>query len=193
MVHVAGAMLEAGADGLDFDTSGAAGDGDLLATLNAVRQIRAAWPDAGIEVGMAGEYVLGMHGELEFEGRRLAGMWPKDQLAAATAAGATIFGPAVNVNTTKSVAWNVARACTIVKPCTEAATIPVHMNAGMGCRRRADVGVSTHRRHRAGCPAPSSTSSSWTACRWASATHWAWRRRTRWPRGWAGCGLLETW
>jgi dimethylamine--corrinoid protein Co-methyltransferase len=132
MVHVAGAMLEAGADGLDFDTSGAAGDGDLLATLNAVRQIRAKWPDAGIEVGMAGEYVLGVHGELEFEGRRLAGMWPKDQLAAATAAGATIFGPAVNVNTTRSVAWNVARACTIVKPCAEAATIPVHMNAGMG-------------------------------------------------------------
>jgi len=132
MVHVAGAMVEAGADGLDFDTSGAAGDGDLLATLNAVRQIRAAWPDAGIEVGMAGECVLGMHGELEFEGRRLAGMWPKEQLAAATTAGATIFGPAVNVNTTKSVAWNVARACTIVKPCTAAATIPVHMNAGMG-------------------------------------------------------------
>jgi dimethylamine--corrinoid protein Co-methyltransferase len=81
---------------------------------------------------MAGECVLGMHGELEFEGRRLAGMWPKDQLAAATAAGATIFGPAVNVNTTKSVAWNVARACTIVKPCMATATIPVHMNAGMG-------------------------------------------------------------
>ena len=132
MVHVAEAMVEAGADGLDFDTSGAAGDGDLLATLNAVKQIRAAWPDAGIEVGMAGECVLGMHGELEFEGRRLAGMWPKDQLAAATAAGATIFGPAVNVNTTKSVAWNVARACTIVKPCMATATIPVHMNAGMG-------------------------------------------------------------
>jgi len=32
----------------------------------------------------------------------------------------------------ESVAWNVARACTIVKPCMTAATIPVHMNVGMG-------------------------------------------------------------
>ena len=49
-----------------------------------------------------------------------------------TAAGATIFGPAVNVNTTKSLAWNTARACALVKPVTAEATIPVHMNAGMG-------------------------------------------------------------
>jgi dimethylamine--corrinoid protein Co-methyltransferase len=26
----------------------------------------------------------------------------------------------------------VARACTIVKPCADQATIPVHMNVGMG-------------------------------------------------------------
>ena len=73
-----------------------------------------------------------MHGELEYEGRRLAGMWPLEQLRAVTAAGATIFGPAVNVNTTKSLAWNTARACALVKPVTAEATIPVHMNAGMG-------------------------------------------------------------
>jgi dimethylamine---corrinoid protein Co-methyltransferase len=132
MVHVGTAMAEAGADGLDFDTAAAAGDADLLATLTAIRTLRAAWPDLGVEMGMAAEYVLGMHGELEFDGTRLAGMWPHDQVRMAAAAGATIFGPAVNVNTTKSVAWNVARACTIVKPCAEQATIPIHMNAGMG-------------------------------------------------------------
>ena len=132
MLVVAETMIAAGADGLDFDTAGAAGDADLLATLHVVRQVRERWPDVGIEVGQASELVLGMHGELAYEGRRLAGMWPLDQLAAVTAAGATIFGPAVNVNTTKSLAWNTARACALVKPVTAAATIPVHMNAGMG-------------------------------------------------------------
>ncbi len=132
MLIVAETMIAAGADGLDFDTAGAAGDADLLATLRVVRQIRDRWPDIGVEVGQAGELVLGMHGQLEYEGRRLAGMWPLEQLRAVTAAGATIFGPAVNVNTTKSLAWNTARACALVKPVTAEATIPVHMNAGMG-------------------------------------------------------------
>jgi dimethylamine--corrinoid protein Co-methyltransferase len=30
------------------------------------------------------------------------------------------------------VAWNVARAIAIIKPCMDVATIPVHPNAGMG-------------------------------------------------------------
>ena len=81
---------------------------------------------------MASECVLGMHGELTYKGRRLAGMWPKDQMKVAQEAGATVFGPAVNVNTTKSVAWNVARACTIIKPCMAEAEIPIHPNVGMG-------------------------------------------------------------
>jgi dimethylamine--corrinoid protein Co-methyltransferase len=132
MLVVAETMIAAGADGLDFDTAGAAGDADLLATLHVVRRVRDRWPDIGVEVGQASELVLGMHGELAYEGRRLAGMWPLDQLRVVTAAGATIFGPAVNVNTTRSLAWNAARACALVKPVTAEATIPVHMNAGMG-------------------------------------------------------------
>ena len=132
MLFVAEAMIAAGADGLDFDTAGAAGDADLLATLRVVETIRSRHPDIGIELGMASEFVLGMHGGLEFHGRRLAGLWPRDQVKVAAEAGVTMFGPAVNVNTTKSVAWNVARALTIVKPCVEEAEIPVHMNVGMG-------------------------------------------------------------
>ncbi len=50
----------------------------------------------------------------------------------ATKAGAHMFGPAVNANTGKTAAWNVARACALVKPCVDAATIPIHMNVGMG-------------------------------------------------------------
>jgi dimethylamine--corrinoid protein Co-methyltransferase len=129
---VAEAMVAAGVDGLDFDTAGASGDADLLATLRVARRVRDTWPDIGVEIGQAAELVLGMHGELEYDGVRLAGQWPLGQLRACTAAGATIFGPAVNVNTTKSLAWNTARSCALIKPVTAEATIPVHVNVGMG-------------------------------------------------------------
>jgi dimethylamine--corrinoid protein Co-methyltransferase len=132
MVRIGEAMWEAGADGINFDTSGAAGDADFLAVLKAVRRLRDACPDMSIELGMASEFVLGMHGELEWEGVRLAGLWPVDQLRLARQAGATIFGPAVNINTGRTVAWNVARALAIIKPCMDVAEIPVHPNAGMG-------------------------------------------------------------
>ena len=41
-------------------------------------------------------------------------------------------GPAVNINTGKSTAWNIARAITFIKPAMEIAEIPVHVNVGMG-------------------------------------------------------------
>lgn len=132
MIHIADALVEGGADGIDFDTAGAAGDGDFLATLRAVQAIRAKHSDLGIQVGMAGEFVLGVHGALTYQGKRLAGLWPRDQMRLATEAGATIFGPAINANTGKSAAWNMARAITLVKPCVEEAEIPIHMNVGMG-------------------------------------------------------------
>ncbi len=132
IVTVAVSMVEAGADFIDLDTAGAAGDADLLAALMAIERIRARFPDVGIQIGMAGEFVLGMHGELEYGGVRLAGLWPTDQMKLAARAGATIFGPAINVNTGRSVAWNVARALTIAKPCCEQSTVPVHLNGGMG-------------------------------------------------------------
>jgi len=132
IVYVAEALWEAGADAIDLDTSGAAGDAEFLAALLAVERLRAAHPEMGIIVGMAGEVVLGMHGEVEYRGRRLAGLKPAGQLEAVQEAGATVFGPAVNVDTGCSVAWNVARALTLLKPCCDAARIPVHVNVGMG-------------------------------------------------------------
>ena len=132
IVNVADALCDAGADGIDLDTVGASGDADFLAALHAVEQIRSRWPTVGIEFGMAGELVLGMHGELEYEGTRLAGLWPSEQVKLAAKAGATVFGLCVNVNTKRSCAWNVARAITLAKPCCEEAEIPVHMNLGMG-------------------------------------------------------------
>ena len=132
IVYVAEGMYEAGADGINLDTAGAAGDADFLAALKAIERIRARYPDWSIQIGMASEFVLGMHGELEYDGVRLAGLWPAAQMRLAARAGVSIFGPAINVNTGKTVAWNVARTCTVAKPCTDAATIPIHLNGGMG-------------------------------------------------------------
>ena len=132
MVNLADSQWEAGADAIDWDTTGASGDPEFLAALRATRIIRDKYPDFGVQLGMAGEFVLGMHGQLEWEGVRLAGLWPREQLLLAQKAGATMFGPVVNINTGKSLAWNMARAIALIKPCMEVATIPVHPNAGMG-------------------------------------------------------------
>ena len=132
MVKLADAMWEAGADGLDWDTTGASGDPELLAALRATEIVRQKYPDMGVELGMAGEFVLGMHGQLEYDGVRLAGLWPHDQMLLAQKAGATMFGPVVNINTGKSCAWNMARALTLTKPCMADAKIPIHPNVGMG-------------------------------------------------------------
>jgi dimethylamine--corrinoid protein Co-methyltransferase len=132
IVFVADGMAEVGSDFIDLDTAGAAGDADFQAALKAIEKIRARHPDLGIQIGMASEFVLGMHGELEYDGVGLAGLWPREQMKLAAKAGATIFGPAINVNTGQSTAWNVARTLTICKPVCEESTVPVHLNGGMG-------------------------------------------------------------
>jgi dimethylamine--corrinoid protein Co-methyltransferase len=81
---------------------------------------------------MSSEFVLGMHGGLTYKDTRLAGLYPHHQVKVAEQAGVTIFGPVVNTNTGKSTAWNIARAVTYVKACSEAAAIPIHANVGMG-------------------------------------------------------------
>jgi dimethylamine---corrinoid protein Co-methyltransferase len=132
ILAVAGAMYESGADGINLDTTGAAGDADFLAVLLATEKLRAKYPDMCIEMGMAGEFVLGMHSELTYKGKRLAGMYPHEQVKMAEAAGATIFGPVVNTNTSESAPWNLARTITFTKACGEVAQIPIHANMGMG-------------------------------------------------------------
>ncbi len=132
IVYIASALYESGADGINFDTTGAAGDPDFLATLRATKILKEKYPDLCIELGMAGEFILGMHGGLEYEGTRLAGLYPHDQVKLAERAGVTIFGPTVNTNTSKSCAWNIARAVTFIKPCAQNSRIPIHANMGMG-------------------------------------------------------------
>lgn len=132
MVYVAGGMYEAGADGINFDTVGASGDADVLAALKAVEILKEKYPDMAIEFGMAGEFILGMHGGLSYKGTRLAGLYPHQQVKLAEEAGVTIFGATVNTNSSKSFPWNIARVCTFIKACTAVAKIPVHVDVGMG-------------------------------------------------------------
>jgi dimethylamine--corrinoid protein Co-methyltransferase len=132
MIWIMQKMMFAGADGVNFDTTGAAGDGDMFATLRAVEALRKQYPDMYIEVGMAGELVLGMHGELQYDNTTLAGLWPHQQAPLAAKAGANVFGPVVNTNTSRSAAWNLARAVTFVKAAVKASPIPCHVNMGMG-------------------------------------------------------------
>ena len=132
MVYASDAMMESGADGINFDTTGAAGDPDFLATLKAAEILKKKHPDMCIEVGMAGEFVLGMHGDLRYDGVRVAGLYPHDQVKLAEKAGVTIFGPVVNTNTNRSIPWNLSRATTFMKACVEVSHIPIHVNMGMG-------------------------------------------------------------
>ena len=132
LVFTASKMYQAGADGINFDTTASAGDADFLATLKAVEILRKKYPDMCIEMGMSGEFILGMHGELEYDGVRLAGLYPHEQVKVAQKAGVSIFGPVVNINTSNSFPKDIARAVTFAKACGEASSIPVHANMGMG-------------------------------------------------------------
>jgi dimethylamine--corrinoid protein Co-methyltransferase len=132
LVFVGKKLNRVGCEGLNFDTAGSAGDADFLAALEAIADLRKAAPDMPIILGGSGEFVLGMHGEVTFNGRQLAGMYPHEQARMAEAAGASIFGVAIGTNTNQSTAWNIARTLTFVKAAVAAVNIPVHVNVGMG-------------------------------------------------------------
>jgi dimethylamine--corrinoid protein Co-methyltransferase len=131
IIYLAKIMDQSGSDGLNLDTTAAAGDAEFYATLNAVEQVKKG-TNLAVEVGMATEMILGMHCELEYQGTLLAGLWPHQQGKLIEKAGASIFGPVVNTKTTKSFPWNLARAVTFIKAVTKSAQIPVHCNMGTG-------------------------------------------------------------
>jgi len=132
MVYVGSHMYEAGADGINFDTTAAAGDAEFYAALKAVEILKSKYPDICIQMGMASEFVLGMHGELYYDGVRLAGLYPQKQMEIAAKAGVSIFGITTNIVTNETLPWNIARAVTFTKSCTESDSIPVHACVGMG-------------------------------------------------------------
>jgi len=132
LVFVAGRLADMGLEGLIFDTSGSAGDADFMAALQAVAEIKEKLPDLPIMMGASGEFILGMHGEVTYDGTRLAGLYPQDQVKIIEKAGADIAGVAINTATTESLPWNLSRAVTFVRAASEASNIPVHANVGTG-------------------------------------------------------------
>jgi dimethylamine--corrinoid protein Co-methyltransferase len=132
MIFVGKRLNSMGCEGLNFDTAGSSGDADFYATLEAARELKKSCPNMALIIGMSSEFVLGMHGEIFFDGERLAGMFPAKQVKAVEAAGADIFGLAINTNTTKTTPWNLSKAVTYTKNTVEVANIPVHPNVGMG-------------------------------------------------------------
>ena len=132
IVFVASNMIESGADGINLDTVGASGDADVQASLMAVKKLKEKYPEIGFETGMAGEFNMGMHGKLEMNGEKIAGKYPHQQVKMAAECGVSIFGMAINTNSSKSLAWNLARVCTMAKETVKVADIPVHANVGMG-------------------------------------------------------------
>jgi dimethylamine--corrinoid protein Co-methyltransferase len=132
LVFVGKKLNGIGCEGLNFDTCGSAGDADFLAALQAVSALKKETPGMPVIMGGAGEFVLGMHGEVTFEGKQLAGMFPHEQAKVAATAGAAIYGVAVGTRTGKSEAFNIARAVTYVKEAVIRCPIPVHVNVGMG-------------------------------------------------------------
>ncbi len=130
--YVSTRVYKAGADGFNFDTTASAGDADFVGTLHGVEKLRAQCPNAYILLGMAGENVMGIHGEIEYDGQVVAGLFPQEQVVLAEKAGADVFGPVANTNTGKSLAWNLARAVTFVRGCADVSNLPLHVNMGMG-------------------------------------------------------------
>ena len=130
--YVAEQLYEVGCEAINLDTAGSAGDADFFGCLSVVEDIKSKLPDMPVEMGMAGEEIIGMHGRLTYQGERLAGMYPHQQVEMAAKAGVDIFGVAVNSDTGRSTPYNLARAVTFTKAAVAHASIPVHANSGMG-------------------------------------------------------------
>jgi len=130
--YVATKIDSAGSDGFNFDTTASAGDADFVGTLKGVEAYRKKCPNANIQVGMAGESVMGIHGSIEYKGQAVAGMFPAQQCKMAEKAGANVFGAVCNTNTSRTLAWNLGKAVTFIKSAVEASEIPVHVDLGMG-------------------------------------------------------------
>jgi len=81
---------------------------------------------------MANEFHLGMHGKMKFEGDRVAGQYPGQQVKTAEKAGIHSYGCVVNTYISKSFAWNLARSITYVQQAVKVADIPVLVDVGMG-------------------------------------------------------------
>jgi dimethylamine--corrinoid protein Co-methyltransferase len=132
VVYIGKKMYSIGCDAFNLDTSASGGDAEFYSNLNIASKLKQAAPHMAIEMGMSGEFILGVHTEMTFDGQRLAGMYPHQQVKVAETAGVDIFGPVINTKSSKSFPWNLARTVTFVKQTVALSNIPIHANAGMG-------------------------------------------------------------
>jgi dimethylamine--corrinoid protein Co-methyltransferase len=132
VVYIGKKMYSIGCDALNLDTCASGGDAEFYSNLEVVSKIKQDAPHMAIEMGMSNEFIIGVHGEVTYDGQVLAGMFPHQQAKVAEKAGIDIFGPVINTNSSRSFPWNLARAVTFVKLTVQESNIPVHVNAGMG-------------------------------------------------------------
>ncbi len=130
--YVAEQLHEIGCEAINLDTAASAGDADFWGCLSVVEDIKSKMPDLPVEMGMAGEMVMGLHSKLTYKGERLAGMYPHQQAEMAARAGVDIFGVAVNSDTSMSTPYNLSRTVTFTKAAAMHTSIPIHANSGMG-------------------------------------------------------------
>ncbi|MBE6524397.1 MAG: hypothetical protein E7Z65_05970 [Thermoplasmata archaeon] len=60
---------------------------------NGVKLLREQCPEAYIQVGFAGESIMGIHGSIEFDGQVVAGVYPHQYVHLAEKAGANVCSP----------------------------------------------------------------------------------------------------
>ena len=104
----------------------------MRASTSALRSVAVLLTITGLPTNWFSACLSGKSSAVPNSGSGSVGLWPHQQVKLAEQAGVAIFGPVVNTNTRKSTPWNVARASTFVKACSEAASIPIHANVGMG-------------------------------------------------------------
>lgn len=78
--YVAEQLYEVGCEAINLDTAASAGDAEFWGALQVVEEIKSKLPEMPVEMGMAGEEVIGMHGKLTYQGERLVGMYPHQQV-----------------------------------------------------------------------------------------------------------------
>ena len=105
-VYVSDGMMEAGADGMDFDTAGGAGDADLLSTLRAVGVFDHAEPESIVIDLIAGDRILlcsdGLSGYFEDQPERLGALLSEpseDQVTKSLIESANAAGGKDNITT----------------------------------------------------------------------------------------------
>jgi len=130
--YVAEQLYEIGCEAINLDTTGSAGDAEFWGCLSVVEDIKSKMPDLPVEMGMAGEMIMGLHSKMTYKGKRLAGMYPHQQAEMAARAGVDIFGVAVNSDTARSTPYNLSRTVTFTKAAALHTSIPIHANSGMG-------------------------------------------------------------